>query len=601
MTDMNRVCPESGPLAAWLEGSLSAEERARITAHLSECDRCRRAAGLAATSGGAPVRPVDEVLLARIFRAAGTVTRSTRPSCVELDFLAAWVEGALSREERARVTAHLGDCDECRRAVELASGVESAPARPLDEVLLARIHQGSRQRSPGLAWVAAAAGLLVALIIPVLATRSRGPDPVAAAPKTPPAVKVARPELPGEVPYTPESHPEAVEVRKPVPLDPMPPATPPVKPPSVPMPAPVADSPKPVPVPEPPAPPPAVPSPPPTAAVDLASLFTPFVLSDPAGDLWVRRTAADSVRARIVERVGIADVVAAPAETGAFVVDGRSTLVLEKGAEALVGYVKPEQVYAVILRKGAVLVDTEGAAQNWRFTVGDGLVTFMNATGRLMAESRGDKVAVTLLEGRGDLRIGPQSRKAEAGRTVSLARDGQVTSEKAAPDRRRIDLLLKARPAEATAWSAAFDEQEGDRPFAYTLTAGRRVEDSPAEAYLGLAPDDFSRSTTGKFLVSSGVKPEAPLLSTSGMILKFRYRTTSASFVIRLGKYSLRFVSRNTGGAWSEARVPLSSFMHEGVTMGLMERVADVWFEGIFDRNSGQIDVDAIQFLRRLR
>ncbi|HEX7899236.1 MAG TPA: zf-HC2 domain-containing protein [Planctomycetota bacterium] len=99
---MERVCPETDVLGAWIEGGLAAPERAEVKAHLAVCDDCRRAASLSATlePAEAAAGAVDEIFIQRLANesrrrprwpwmasaaaaalfAAGTVVLVTRPS-----------------------------------------------------------------------------------------------------------------------------------------------------------------------------------------------------------------------------------------------------------------------------------------------------------------------------------------------------------------------------------------------------------------------------------------------------------------------------------------------------------------------------------------
>lgn len=71
MRQMAGPCPDPERLAGWVEETLAPEDRGDLAAHLSECDRCRRAVVLAgqmeAPAGGGRV---DETLLQRVVRTA---------------------------------------------------------------------------------------------------------------------------------------------------------------------------------------------------------------------------------------------------------------------------------------------------------------------------------------------------------------------------------------------------------------------------------------------------------------------------------------------------------------------------------------------------
>src|ERR1043166_6778031 len=84
--------------------------------------------------------------------------------CPGPEALAGWLEQTLSTPERAKITAHLASCDECRRAVTIASAIEPQAPGAVDEILLHRVVTASRRRSVA-AWITAAAAILVAAIL----------------------------------------------------------------------------------------------------------------------------------------------------------------------------------------------------------------------------------------------------------------------------------------------------------------------------------------------------------------------------------------------------------------------------------------------------
>src|SRR4051812_512477 len=70
MNAMEKSCPETELLARWLESSLTAEERARVTSHLAACDEGRRPVGAAPSVEAPPAASVDELLLQRVLGAS---------------------------------------------------------------------------------------------------------------------------------------------------------------------------------------------------------------------------------------------------------------------------------------------------------------------------------------------------------------------------------------------------------------------------------------------------------------------------------------------------------------------------------------------------
>src|SRR6185295_20117443 len=84
-------------------------------------------------------------------------------SCPDDLTLAGWVEGTLSPQDRNRMTAHLAACDDCRRAVALASTLDAPPAEGgVNEILLSKVVSASRRRR--LAPFAAAAAVLAVAV-----------------------------------------------------------------------------------------------------------------------------------------------------------------------------------------------------------------------------------------------------------------------------------------------------------------------------------------------------------------------------------------------------------------------------------------------------
>src|SRR6185503_5948725 len=85
-------------------------------------------------------------------------------SCPDILTLAGWLEGTLSPPDRARMESHLAGCDDCRRAVALASTLEApAQAGAVNEILLSKVVSASRRRRFVPMAAAAAAVLAVAV------------------------------------------------------------------------------------------------------------------------------------------------------------------------------------------------------------------------------------------------------------------------------------------------------------------------------------------------------------------------------------------------------------------------------------------------------
>ena len=503
--------------------------------------------------------------------------------CPKPEDLAAWLEGGLSPQERGPVTSHLAACDDCRRAVGVASLVEDAPARPVDEVLLARVVTASRRRP---VWMWAVAGaLLVALVlgfvlfrpVPTVEVRS-----TADAPKIPaPVVIHATPPAPDPAPVPkPEEPKPLVKVEeKPAPPKPEEPK-PVVK---------VEEKPEPPkPVPEPEKPKEVVTVPPVKTETDLSVVFGPVFVVDPAGDLLLR-----GAKVGAFEQAGYKDTFTSR-EGGGFTLDARVSVALEKGASAGLSWFKPDQAYTVHSDQGLVLVDTEGATFSFRVTRGGATIVFANLNGCLSVEPRGDQVAATLLRGKSDLKIGSEVRKAEVGREVVLAADGKTTQQPG-ETKKKLDRLMALRPKSSTIFAASFDEKKDEvSPFPYTVLVGR-VATGPSGLFLEAVKGG------DKLEVAAALRPDRAIPVTSDMVVRFRYRTNLPSFTVRLGQHAAIFTSKARAGQWAEGEIRRDAFAFEGVALEPSAEVAEVRFTGVIPRNVGSLEVDAVQFLRRAR
>src|ERR1041384_7339072 len=85
-------------------------------------------------------------------------------SCPTTEALAGWLQGSLTPLERSHLASHLAACDECRRAVAIASTLDPPPAMPVNESLLGRVVAASRPRRL-LNLAAAAAAIFVTAVV----------------------------------------------------------------------------------------------------------------------------------------------------------------------------------------------------------------------------------------------------------------------------------------------------------------------------------------------------------------------------------------------------------------------------------------------------
>lgn len=516
-------------------------------------------------------------------------------SCPEIQTLARYVEGGLSADERARVNGHLADCDECRRTVVLSSSLDAAPAAPVNEILLQKVVSASRRRNYGPLGIAAAAVLVG--IVGVSLFRSSSPVPTAVRQPevavAPPVVKPAPAPMPAETV-------RAVEPPPPPPAEPVRPQPEPVKT------APVVVAPKEDPKPTPTEPPPAVPKPAPVEPVAKAPEtpkpavaedkgYVPVLVVDATGDLWLKRDQ-DEAKAGAMERAAWKDRLTARAGAASFSLEARASVMLEKGSDAAITKVKNDDSYSLALGQGLVMLDTEGSSQKWRIAFGQNELDFNNLNGRLAVESRGDRVSAMLLDGSAELKIGTMAKKATVGQEVVLSKEGQIVEQRGEAQKRlaRFDEL---RPKLFMAFAATFDEKKDDPPlFPYKIAEGRLV---PGPTGLYLACEGPPSAKPGERMTIAGeVRPDRAFSVASGMTLKFRYRSTLPTFTVKLGKYAAEVTNRRSG-QWADAEVPLREFSFEGTPLLPTDPVDGIRFSVSFEKRSGTLDIDGVQFLRR--
>ncbi len=524
---------------------------------------------------------------------------SMKEVCPEFELLAGWVEGTLSARDRHGVTAHLASCDDCRRAVEIASTAGPAPAAAdVDEAFVARVAAASRPR-PAWRWVAAA-GVVLAAGLAFWAGRPQpGPAPVAISPNVAPAAHPGDATPVKVIPLPEEPRKPEAESPKPAPPAPPPAEKPlPGDPPRAEL---VPDKPEEPVKPPAPAPPPPPKDPPGRTVTARGEGYGPVFVVDPTGDLWLRRGEAETAKVSSpFERVTWSDTFTAKNAPSAFTVEGKASVVLDRGSEAGLTYFRTERAYEIILSQGPVMVDTEGQSQRWQVSHGRTNLTLANFKGRMVLEPRpGEQLAAVLLDGRADLRIGAKSQPARLGREVCLGGDGQVADQPAALP--RFAPLPGFRPKVLTSFAATFEETpDQPMPFPYAVAAGRLVSEG-ASVFLRTQVPSADPKSGEKLVVLAGLRPEPAFHWAAGTVFAFRYRSDYPTFTVHIGKFSVPFASRNLGG-WNDGEIDLRAFRHEGGQMVPGDdKVEEVQFTAPADRRGGKLDIDGVQFLRRAR
>lgn len=532
--------------------------------------------------------------------------------CPDVLALAGWIEGTLSPEDRSRMAAHLAACDDCRRAVALSSTLEAPPAEaPVNEILLSKVVASSRRRRFVPFAAAAAAVLAVAVGFAVFPRHSSPPAPTYTidtrnvppaeapkvavvtptneAPKPPAAVK---PD-PATLPLLPEEKPGVA--KKPDPAVPPAPAEASRK---TPGPTVVEPGPTPAPVVTPPVL--AKEIAPRTPPADVQTLSPVFVL-DPAGDLWLKRDESEA-KAGTLEKAAWKDLFAAKNSAASFTLEARTSVMLEKGSEAAFSHLKSDDTYSLALDQGLVMLDTEGSSQKWQISFPNkGKLSFSNLNGRLAVESRGDRMSALLLDGSAEMKFGALAKKAQIGEEIVLpSKEGEQVVEKKVQTQRILARLDELKPKVFTAFAATFDEKSDEfQPYLYGIVAGKRSS-GPTGLFLQSEPIPAAKPGE-KNVLAAEVQLDRAFGVVSGMVVKFRYRTTLPTFTVKIGKYSADVTSRARAGQWNEAEIPLQAFSFEGTPMLPTDPVENVRFTGSLDKRSGQLDIDGLQFLRRVR
>ena len=509
-------------------------------------------------------------------------------SCPDVLTLAGWLEGTLSPQERGRMESHLAGCDDCRRAVALASTLEAPPqAGAVNEILLSKVVSASRRRRI-IPMAAAAAAVLAVAVGFTLFPRSQPAPSARIDPKNVPAIE--SPKV-AAVPTPPGTAPSPIIAQKP---DPTLPLIPNEKPEVVKAPVPTVQPPIPEEKKQPnvtvvdPTPAPVVApavvakeNPRETPPADVKTLSPVFVI-EPAGDLWLKRDESEA-KAGTMVKAAWKDWFAAKNSAASFTLEARTSVMLEKGSEAAFSHLKSDDSFSLALDQGLVMLDTEGSSQKWQisFPNNKGKLSFSNLNGRLAVQSRGERMSALLLDGSAEMKLGNLAKKAQIGEEIVLSQGGQVNEEKAATQR-LLARLDEIRPKVFTAFATTFDEKNDElQPYPYGLVAGKRSQ-GPTGLYL--QSDAIPAQKPGeKNILAAEVQLGRAFGVVSGMVVKFRYRTTLPTFSVKIGKYSADYPSRVRAGQWGDAEIPLQAFSFEGTPMLPTDPVENVRFTGSLD------------------
>jgi hypothetical protein len=329
---------------------------------------------------------------------------------------------------------------------------------------------------------------------------------------------------------------------------------------------------------------------------DVLALAPVFVI-DPVGDLRVKRDESEA-KALALEKAAYKDKLVTRNGGAAFSLEARASVMLEKDSQVALWHVKKDDVYSLALDKGLVMLDTEGSSQKWQIAFGNSKLDFNNLNGRLAVESRGDRMSALLLDGSAELKIGSMARKAQVGQEVVISGEGQWV-EQQVETQKKLARLTELRPKVFTAFNSTFDEKaEEFQPYPYAVVAGKRMV-GPTGFFL--QADSVPPPKAGeKGVLASEIHLDRPFGAVTDMLIRFRYRTNLPTFSVKIGNYSADYTSRVRAGQWADGEIPLRTFYFEGTPMVPTDPVENVRFTGLTDRRNGQLDIDGVQFLRRV-
>src|SRR5262245_45017632 len=378
---MTMFCPDEERLSAWVDRELPPADDESVSTHLAACEVCRRAVTIAFLVDRESPQSLSEEGQHRLFETVQGALAEP-PRCVSDERLAAWLHDGLGPLDRASVTDHLAECDDCRRAAALTRLSNTEPVSALgalqEERALKVVLRSAGRDAFFSFWRVVAASFLVAIAVTYVAVQWSGPPksaPVTAA--TPPGDS----RSPDAMHYNSGSRPPPdLSVSSPNIVEPV----------KRPDPAPYKPE-------EATAP----------ARFQSISVFESEGLSSTAPG---RLSYSEVLRSKGVASVNV---------------EGRALVVLDDAAEARLAYAADAGAYVVEIARGRIFIDTAGADQSWEIRGLDRTVTLRSFRGRAAAEAEGGGLRVRILRGVAD--VGP--RRIEAGRGVDVQPNSSVVHE----------------------------------------------------------------------------------------------------------------------------------------------------------------------------
>src|SRR5688572_17637094 len=134
---MTMFCPDEERLSAWVDRGLTPVDDESVSTHLAACEGCRRAVTIAFLVHRESPEALTDEGQRRLFQTVQGAL-ATPSNCVSDEDLAAWLHDGLTPADRSRVTDHLADCEDCRRAAALARMSNAEPVSALGATQQAR-------------------------------------------------------------------------------------------------------------------------------------------------------------------------------------------------------------------------------------------------------------------------------------------------------------------------------------------------------------------------------------------------------------------------------------------------------------------------------
>jgi len=377
---MTMFCPDEERLSAWVDRELAPVEDEFISTHLAACEVCRRSVTIAFMVDRESPEALSEEGQHRVYQAVqGALAEPSH--CVTDELLAAWLHDGLAPADRSKVTDHLAECDDCRRAAALTRMSNAEPVSalgPLQESRALNLVLRSAGRDAFFSfWRVAAASLLVAIAATYVAIQWSGP------PQSPTTLASA---MTGS---DPRPDPRPVETGGGSKDDPM-------------FVSPSNNTPGP-------------------NKSGAAPEKGPAESHSPARFQALQIFETDGLSSTAPGRLSYGDLLK-PKGVATVNVEGRAAIVLDEGSESRIAYAADAGAYVVELSKGRVFIDTAGAEQTWEIRRADRAVTLRTFRGRASAEADGNGLRVHVLKGAAE--VGPYP--VERGRSVEVRADSSV-------------------------------------------------------------------------------------------------------------------------------------------------------------------------------